>query len=115
DSVRNSYLVSRFSFYYGSCDVHSLPTRRSSDLKVGSLRKIALFREEASVSPCPLRIKPASVVVTRASMLGPDSSASPFSTGAGSDRKSTRLNSSHVKSSYAVFCLKKKKKNAIAE
>src|SRR5690606_40608870 len=27
-----------------------------------------------------------------------------------SDRKSTRLNSSHVKISYAVFCLKKKKK-----
>src|SRR5690606_41153254 len=27
------------------------------------------------------------------------------------DRKSTRLNSSHVKISYAVFCLKKKRKN----
>src|SRR5690606_41681486 len=27
------------------------------------------------------------------------------------DRKSTRLNSSHVKISYAVFCLKKKKEN----
>src|SRR6266511_11979 len=27
----------------------------------------------------------------------------------GADRKSTRLNSSHVKISYAVFCLKKKK------
>src|SRR5690606_41249181 len=27
----------------------------------------------------------------------------------GGDRKSTRLNSSHVKISYAVFCLKKKK------
>src|SRR5690606_40250103 len=27
------------------------------------------------------------------------------------DRKSTRLNSSHVKISYAVFCLKKKKRN----
>src|SRR5690606_41942616 len=27
-----------------------------------------------------------------------------------SDRKSTRLNSSHVKISYAVFCLKKKNK-----
>src|SRR5690625_5315362 len=26
------------------------------------------------------------------------------------DRKSTRLNSSHVASSYAVYCLKKKKK-----
>src|SRR5690606_40329597 len=29
-------------------------------------------------------------------------------TGAPGDRKSTRLNSSHVKISYAVFCLKKK-------
>src|SRR5690606_40132652 len=28
--------------------------------------------------------------------------------GMGRDRKSTRLNSSHVKISYAVFCLKKK-------
>src|SRR5690349_22810172 len=28
----------------------------------------------------------------------------------GGDRKSTRLNSSHVEISYAVFCLKKKKK-----
>src|SRR5690554_1120979 len=28
------------------------------------------------------------------------------------DRKSTRLNSSHVRISYAVFCLKKKSKNA---
>src|SRR5204862_7268741 len=28
------------------------------------------------------------------------------------DRKSTRLNSSHVEISYAVFCLKKKKKQA---
>src|SRR5437870_7231479 len=31
--------------------------------------------------------------------------------GAPIDRKSTRLNSSHVAISYAVFCLKKKKKN----
>src|SRR2546430_10488647 len=29
------------------------------------------------------------------------------------DRKSTRLNSSHSQISYAVFCLKKKKKQAI--
>src|SRR3712207_7111281 len=31
--------------------------------------------------------------------------------GGGEDRKSTRLNSSHANISYAVFCLKKKKKN----
>src|SRR2546430_5450238 len=33
--------------------------------------------------------------------------------GATSDRKSTRLNSSHSQISYAVFCLKKKKKKLI--
>src|SRR2546430_7651402 len=32
-------------------------------------------------------------------------------TAGGLDRKSTRLNSSHSQISYAVFCLKKKKKN----
>src|SRR5690606_41937819 len=31
------------------------------------------------------------------------------------DRKSTRLNSSHVKISYAVFCLKKKKKKQLTK
>src|SRR5690606_41391633 len=46
----------------------------------------------------------------------PDRLAGPgrsFAVGCGvEDRKSTRLNSSHVKISYAVFCLKKKKKHA---
>src|SRR5438270_6663283 len=31
------------------------------------------------------------------------------------DRKSTRLNSSHSQISYAVFCLKKKKKNITSD
>src|SRR5438034_11140997 len=39
---------------------------------------------------------------TRGAEIGP---------GALEDRKSTRLNSSHTVISYAVFCLKKKKKN----
>src|SRR3712207_7743408 len=34
--------------------------------------------------------------------------------GADEDRKSTRLNSSHANISYAVFCLKKKKKKMLA-
>src|SRR5471030_3418543 len=34
---------------------------------------------------------------------------------AGRDRKSTRLNSSHLGISYAVFCLKKKKKPTVTE
>src|SRR5699024_11447053 len=56
-----------------------------------------------------------SVAVTRASARWPRAVvARPRSPaharGAGQDRKSTRLNSSHVSISYAVFCLKKKKK-----
>src|SRR5882757_2960344 len=35
--------------------------------------------------------------------------SSPSTPASGSDRKSTRLNSSHANISYAVFCLKKKK------
>src|SRR3712207_9143374 len=42
---------------------------------------------------------------SRASIGAPSGLASVFST----DRKSTRLNSSHANISYAVFCLKKKK------
>src|SRR3989442_7683431 len=34
----------------------------------------------------------------------------PVSRSGGGDRKSTRLNSSHVRISYAVFCLKKNKR-----
>src|SRR5579872_7583717 len=36
----------------------------------------------------------------------------PASVGSTADRKSTRLNSSHVRISYAVFCLKKKNTNS---
>src|SRR3712207_6017428 len=53
---------------------------------------------------------------TRMARLAVDSNAfirpSPSSgTLGGVDRKSTRLNSSHANISYAVFCLKKKKRN----
>jgi len=43
-----------------------------------------------------------------------DLSPSPTLIAQGQDRKSTRLNSSHITISYAVFCLKKKKKHRIA-
>src|SRR5690625_6722085 len=45
--------------------------------------------------------------------LGPQSNA-PLGDSA-LDRKSTRLNSSHVAISYAVFCLKKKNKEGLAD
>src|SRR2546427_3939342 len=44
------------------------------------------------------------------SRLAGDRSQARVTSEAGTDRKSTRLNSSHSQISYAVFCLKKKKK-----
>src|SRR2546427_6651426 len=57
--------------------------------------------------PCQLDLRPdGSFTVTNYPQWAPDSSATP-------DRKSTRLNSSHSQISYAVFCLKKKKRTII--
>src|SRR5258708_16446318 len=47
--------------------------------------------------------------------INPDDDLGPEATVGGGDRKSTRLNSSHQIISYAVFCLKKKKKNLSQE
>src|SRR5690606_41946522 len=88
---------------------HSFPTRRSSDLQ--------------ATAQCPAKHTPPSpqpesskqlwqwgVSAVRAGRQEP--SRQTVQVGQSSvnlqDRKSTRLNSSHVKSSYAVFCLKTK-------
>src|SRR5699024_11824432 len=45
--------------------------------------------------------------------LLPEGAAQQIEDVVGQDRKSTRLNSSHVSISYAVFCLKKKKTKTV--
>src|SRR5690606_40888024 len=91
------------------------PTRRSSDL-----RPVAGAYED---QPAPGSM---SVAIKRLTGVKPDDNLIQIEAwysytthqdraGVGedavrADRKSTRLNSSHVKTSYAVFCLKKKKK-----
>src|SRR2546426_9126330 len=45
------------------------------------------------------------------SWAGPPPGRARSASASAADRKSTRLNSSHLVISYAVFCLKKKKKN----
>src|SRR5699024_12060347 len=42
------------------------------------------------------------------------SSVHPCAAGSSEDRKSTRLNSSHVSISYAVFCLKKNTRSCVS-
>src|SRR5439155_25651356 len=63
--------------------------------------------------PRPLSVtvtEPSAFRVTVTSVAWPASASSiALSTTSKTDRKSTRLNSSHVAISYAVFCLKKKK------
>src|SRR5205814_4469522 len=84
--------------------LHSFPTRRSSDLhrdhsapgarKACSAGAGAARPESAPPPPTHRHVAPRQARPCRAAPV---------------DRKSTRLNSSHLGISYAVFCLKKKK------
>src|SRR5438874_6957270 len=83
-------------------DLHSFPTRRSSDLVMKKLK-----RSEEYISCSRLWSALPRLPICSESGGGP---IDPLQIGnLGRDRKSTRLNSSHVEISYAVFCLKKKK------
>src|SRR5947207_9284284 len=75
-----------FSCYRAHLDLHSFPTRRSSDL--------------SPHAPAPPGLPTGTATI--------EDNGTPIGT-ATVDRKSTRLNSSHTVISYAVFCLKKKK------
>src|SRR5207245_9766844 len=90
-----SYVLSFFFFFSSSRDhrdLHSFPTRRSSDLQ----QQFQVARGSEG------RADPLQKVLPHAKSQELHRWQS--------DRKSTRLNSSHGSISYAVFCLKKKKK-----
>src|SRR5690606_40298380 len=95
--------------------LHSFPTRRSSDLeterynkadKRASLPQFATMMADDSTLLSGISeldaVPPQSQALTEQRLKYWFKQADP------QDRKSTRLNSSHVKISYAVFCLKKK-------
>src|SRR5690606_42013096 len=97
------------------CDVHSFPTRRSSDLRA------VWDRVRAVPSPSAARAVEQSLRDARERWTDADGVLDETAwsewvravlanewNASERDRKSTRLNSSHVKISYAVFCLKKK-------
>src|SRR5438874_4544514 len=91
--LSNHYAVHR--------DLHSFPTRRSSDL--GAPDPVALHGGDALRPVEAIEPFQQTVRVVR-------DAERPLGDLALLDRKSTRLNSSHVEISYAVFCLKKKNK-----
>src|SRR5206468_9979839 len=100
-------------FFYSHAhhrDLHSFPTRRSSDLR--ELEREAMLGaqfDDALMSP---RRREAHAAPQRDAVhlqaLGDDGHGRAIVVLP--DRKITRLNSSHDQISYAVFCLKKKKK-----
>src|SRR5438874_13826566 len=91
--------VSFFYYYDGDHrDLHSFPTRRSSDL-VLSWTAMRWAMTLASLAALGL-----SMWLVFGALGYRDRPAVRLG-----DRKSTRLNSSHVEISYAVFCLKKKR------
>src|SRR5690606_40042579 len=90
----------------------SFPTRRSSDLGPVDSRSGWVMTTTFWALMSPTVVAALSGLTWRVSALLPDAHAESEATEnamAEADRKSTRLNSSHVKTSYGVFCLKKKK------
>src|SRR5436305_11679324 len=83
-------------------DLHSFPTRRSSDLAAGAgLADLELVQ----FHPTALRDENGHDGFLLSEALREQETV---------DRKSTRLNSSHVRIAYAVFCLTKKSSGWIA-
>src|SRR5207249_11100074 len=102
-----SFVITRPVLFLTTADLYlvllSFPTRRSSDL-ISNVESRHFHRRPVPARGCDLR--PASHAAYRRIRRAGESDAGVC--GVLSDRKSTRLNSSHVSISYAVFCLKKK-------
>src|SRR5690625_6466558 len=94
--------------------LHSFPTRRSSDLLV--MGDIKVY----TTTTCPYCAMVKNFLIenkidfTEVNVEKNPQKMQELARNTG-DRKSTRLNSSHVAISYAVFCLKKKKKTQITK
>src|SRR5262245_63726159 len=81
--------------------LHSVPTRRSSDLAAAAADAGAACGTAGRDGQHP-------VARDRAADFGAAAQDLDAAVDSPGDRKSTRLNSSHLGISYAVFCLKKK-------
>src|SRR5690606_39945774 len=91
----------------------AFPTRRSSDLTTETV--LGPFENIEARAGRPFEELLGDWLLAHALDDHPEYSVDPLysmpSWNTPEDRKSTRLNSSHVKISYAVFCLKKKRRH----
>src|SRR5690606_41569046 len=92
--------------------LHSFPTRRSSDLDDEPTLYANYFQDlDIAINTLKSLVSsPISPQMKKADLAYASNNYENWLRYANTlDRKSTRLNSSHVKISYAVFCLKKKR------
>src|SRR5690625_5783496 len=87
---------------------HSFPTRRSSDLLFPNMTWSMDFMSDGLIGGDPFRSFNIIDDFNREALHITLDRSIPSKRVSREDRKSTRLNSSHVAISYAVFCLKKK-------
>src|SRR5699024_11388097 len=90
--------------------LHSLPTRRSSDLAQALEQAGFQVRRQANIGARDVYLT--ALEKGEIDVIAEYSGNAAQYYQAGKDRKSTRLNSSHVSISYAVFCLKKRKRKS---
>src|SRR5256885_3243679 len=100
-------------------DIFFFSSRRRHTRLQGDWSSDVCSSDLGLVASVPLGVDPDSTIFGNAdygNVKGAEVIAErPLRDGWGVDRKSTRLNSSHLVISYAVFCLKKKKNNNIIE
>src|SRR5207249_6175545 len=99
--------------YAAPLDLHSSPTRRSSDLGDGEggpgRDRVVSGGMKLLLQAQNLRSGYGEMEILHGVSMTLEEGEMVALIGPNGDRKSTRLNSSHVSISYAVFCLKKKK------
>src|SRR5207302_10499724 len=89
--------------------LRSFPTRRSSDLHSGHVKQVSIFCiPSGTMGTIPSEVSMRFGFRGYSHVVTAESESHADFAGNRPDRKSTRLNSSHVKNSYAVYCLKKK-------
>src|SRR5688500_19738135 len=102
-----------FLSYLHHLVLHSFPTRRSSDLSGENLNVLLAVDTSGSIDQRAVNVFLSEVrgILRAYPHLRCDLYYADAEVYGPQDRKSTRLNSSHLVISYAVFCLKKKKVN----
>src|SRR5690606_40418578 len=107
--MRAVHPVARLAFQHAAATQnYTLPLHDALPIFAAQV-KGNLARARAVLPPDAMRDLERAVEAARARGLPTEPLVDKALEGAAKDRKSTRLNSSHVKISYAVFCLKKKK------